>query len=67
MKPGIYRVGMLGNSIGNIARHKGDIVKRGVPAYTVEQINCTMVSIETIGQSNMAPLATRTNFSPGTD
>lgn len=37
-KLGIDHVGMLGNSIENIAWHKGGIMKKGVPAYTVAQI-----------------------------
>jgi folylpolyglutamate synthase len=35
---GIDHVGMLGDTIENIAWHKGGIMKRGVPAYTIEQV-----------------------------
>lgn len=37
-KLGIDHVGMLGDTIENIARHKAGIMKQGVPAYTVEQV-----------------------------
>ena len=37
-KLGIDHVGMLGDTIEEIAAHKAGIIKKGVPAYTVEQV-----------------------------
>jgi len=43
---GIDHVGMLGHTIDNIAWHKSGIMKKGVPAFTIEQVPGAMAVLE---------------------
>ena len=55
-KLGIDHVGMLGNAIENIAWHKGGILKKGIPAYTVEQVPEAQTVLENCAISKGAEL-----------
>jgi folylpolyglutamate synthase len=53
---GIDHVGMLGDTIESIATHKGGIMKRNVPAYTVEQIPEAQAALENCADRKGAEL-----------
>jgi len=51
---GIDHVGVLGNTIGEIARHKGGIYKEGVPAFTVVQPDEGLEVLRTVAAERKA-------------
>ena len=53
---GIDHVGMLGDTIENIATHKAGIMKKGVPAYTVEQVSEAQAVLESCAVGRGAKL-----------
>jgi folylpolyglutamate synthase len=55
-KLGIDHVGVLGDTIESIAMHKGGIMKRGVPAYTVEQVPEAQTLLESYAASKEVEL-----------
>ncbi|KAG0645570.1 Folylpoly-gamma-glutamate synthetase [Hyphodiscus hymeniophilus] len=55
-KLGIDHVGMLGDTVEKIAMHKAGIMKKGIPAYTVEQIPGAQTVLESCAVGKGAEL-----------